>query len=165
MQEHLLSKRVLAFGRTGMSWQCLEDSVFGTWKKSALTDSTQMLPSPSNMAYRNMVLLVGEDGQNLAHPVMGGNYWIFERPLDEWVRLRDNYVLRNLTNSSDRFSAFSAIPKQFASYFGSPQDYIAGHWRAHLPVDLLWQRGSLVRDRQNTNFPTWSWGLGFDYIC
>lgn len=35
MQEHLLSKRILAFGSSGMSWQCLEDSAFGSWKKSA----------------------------------------------------------------------------------------------------------------------------------
>lgn len=101
MQEHLLSKRILAFGSSGMSWQCLEDSAFGSWKRSALNDSTQSLSSESYMACRKTVLRFEDDARNLAHRGIG--YVLNqETPNEEWLRLRDNYVSRGLSHPIDR---------------------------------------------------------------
>ncbi|KAF2971461.1 hypothetical protein GQX73_g2047 [Xylaria multiplex] len=153
LQEHLLSKRILSFNTTGLSWQCLRDSMFGAWKKSAYTDKTQVLSSPSNMICRNTVLVIDEKGHNVARR---SNPYKYETVREEWDELLNNFCLRSLTKQSDRLSAFSAIPKQFMYAFGPAEDYVAGHWKCHLPIDLLWQSRDFVQDRHGL-FPTWSW--------
>ncbi|TRX87706.1 hypothetical protein FHL15_011400 [Xylaria flabelliformis] len=153
LQEHLMSKRILSFNTTGLSWQCLCDSMFGAWKKSVYTDKSQVLSSPSNMVCRNMVLVLDDRGRNKGRR---SNPYQYETVREEWDGLVNNFCLRHLTKPSDRLPAFSAIPKQFTYAFGSAKDYVAGHWKCHLPTDLLWHNSSFVKDRDDP-FPTWSW--------
>ncbi|KAI0546595.1 heterokaryon incompatibility protein-domain-containing protein [Xylaria curta] len=135
LQEHLLPKRILSFHTTGMSWRCLCDSMFGSWKKSM---------------HDNCVQLVTRGKDSLSE-----DFYQYS-PRQEWEMVRFWYSQRSLTELSDRLLAFSAIPRQLQFTFGSTDDYIAGHWRAHLPTDLLWQNKLFVRDRFSP-FPTWSW--------
>lgn len=100
LQEHLLSKRILAFGKTGLAWQCLRDSAYGAMKKSAYTDKTQILSSPSNMTCRNVVVVVDEKGRNVAHR---GNPFKYETAREEWDGLLNNFCLRRLTKEGDRY--------------------------------------------------------------
>lgn len=53
------------------------------------------------MACRKTVLKFEDDARNLAHRDIG-YIWNQERPIQEWVRLRDNYVSRGLSYPTDR---------------------------------------------------------------
>lgn len=109
MQEHLLSKRILAFGKTGLSWHCLCCSVFGTRERSVFTDKTEMLSSKSSMACRNVILT---EGNYRATPSQGakeqdvGSIHLgrFQQQYSrqEWCELRDNFSIRALTKVEDR---------------------------------------------------------------
>ncbi|KAI6086311.1 heterokaryon incompatibility protein-domain-containing protein [Hypoxylon rubiginosum] len=154
MQEHLLSTRILAFGANGMRWQCLENSRFGSHNQSSLTDDCELLSRASFMTCRTL-----EPGRPESDPEP--DEWALPSfgPTGagaEWDTLRTKYLDRQLTVQSDVLPAFAAVPRQFIGVFGDESDYIAGHWRMHLPIDLLWDGSNYTRARDGT-FPTWSW--------
>ncbi|KAI1768469.1 heterokaryon incompatibility protein-domain-containing protein [Hypoxylon sp. FL1150] len=157
MQEHLLSTRILTFGSTGMRWQCLENSRFGSHHQSILTDDCELLSSASFMTCRTL-----EPGRPEPEPEPEQGGWPVMPSFGptgagaEWDNLRTQYLNRKLTVQTDALPAFAAVPRQFVGVFGDELDYIAGHWRMHLPIDLLWNGSNYIRARDGT-FPTWSW--------
>jgi len=73
-------------------------------------------------------------------------------------------MLRELTFPSDRLPALTGL----ANAFGADRrlgSYIAGHWKSHLPLSLLWtferekdrQIIDLDDDKVIKQYPTWSW--------
>jgi hypothetical protein len=52
MQEHLLSKRILAFGASGMRWACLKSSKFGFRDHSTLQNEAEFLANESSIPIR-----------------------------------------------------------------------------------------------------------------
>ncbi|KAB8272949.1 hypothetical protein BDV30DRAFT_211263 [Aspergillus minisclerotigenes] len=160
MQEHLLSKRILAFGTTGVRWQCLYDMEYGSARWSKYTDVSEILSVSSNMNCRSCVS--SRPNYEVKAPALLSveRIWRYHRdslePQYEWNQLRASYIARALSKAEDRLVAFSAIPRQFVSTLGSEQNYIAGHWQSQLPKDLLWD-GTNLRSYRRGTFPSWSW--------
>lgn len=159
MQEHLLSKRILAFGSTGMRWSCLGGEWFGSHSHSVFTNDAERLDSNSWMACRlktpTMTPPWGEEPVDEEFLRILSMEWKFMQALgseaghavsaeEEWDRLRCAFSLRNITKAEDKLPAFSAVAKQFFVRFGNEGNgslhpsYVAGHWMSQLPADLLW---------------------------
>ncbi|OAL56489.1 HET-domain-containing protein [Pyrenochaeta sp. DS3sAY3a] len=73
-----------------------------------------------------------------------------------WETLVEDFTARNITHDSDRLPAISAI----AATRQEPKDvYLAGLWRKHLDVHLLWYKvGSKSGSHYSSYYaPSWSW--------
>src|SRR5437667_12858127 len=125
MQEHLLSTRILAFGTTGIRWQCLENASFGSSRKSVFTDDAELLSTVSHMQCRTTGWheTVGDAGEEDERSSVDNSKAPYE-----WDTQRIKYSMRSLGMVSDRLPAFSAIPRQFVGILGAEKDYPAGHW-------------------------------------
>ena len=77
--------------------------------------------------------------------------------LQEWRRLVYSFNGRNISQEQDRLPAISAIVAKFDLLF--PGRYLAGHWEAFLPFDLLWSTKDdyCKQKSQSAPFPSWSW--------
>lgn len=159
MQEHLVSTRILAFGTTGVRWQCMDDMEYGPAKWSQFTNLSEVLSVSSHMNCRQRPSIDPQIGQvSSSRPSEEAAWKFYPRESSvgaEWNQLRGDYQCRRLTDQGDSLLAFSSISRQFVRLLGSEQDYIAGHWRSQLPGDLLWH-GDETRARP-APFPSWSW--------
>jgi hypothetical protein len=57
---------------------------------------------------------------------------------DQWYRLMEDYMSRQLTKATDKSPALSGLAQSFQTKLPSSQ-YLAGLWSGHLPQALLWQ--------------------------
>jgi hypothetical protein len=74
-----------------------------------------------------------------------------------WYRIVREYSKTSLTFTSDKLPALSGIAKFFQR---TPRNtYLAGIWKAHLPVGLAWYRSQETRLPRPEKYraPTWSW--------
>jgi hypothetical protein len=78
------------------------------------------------------------------------------KPVWDWYDLIENYTTRNLTNAEDKLPAISGFASVMETRTGDK--YVAGLWKSHLSIGLLWHRKNdwltrLARYRA----PSWSW--------
>lgn len=110
MQEHLLSKRILAFGTTGVRWQCLYDMEYGSARWSKYTDVSEILSVSSNMNCRSCVS--SRPNYEVKAPALPSveRIWRNHRdslePQYEWNQLRASYIARALSKAEDRLITF-----------------------------------------------------------
>lgn len=78
--------------------------------------------------------------------------------LEQWRMVCELYSKRSLSQSRDKLPAMSAIVDTYAGLL--EDDYLAGLWRRHLALDLLWFRDDsepcFERPSQYRS-PSWSW--------
>jgi hypothetical protein len=152
LQERLLSKRVLYFGKH-MAWECREgiaDEV-GDTRYSDLEKSVVAAPaSPYTMRdiqkevhWRARRELVSRDGK----------FRIFKY----WSRIINDFMKRDLTNPNDKLPALSGLAKDVMHRTGDC--YFAGLWLSCLPESLLWHRGpeGYLQPAPHYRAPSWSW--------
>ncbi|KAJ9610196.1 hypothetical protein H2200_004973 [Cladophialophora chaetospira] len=137
MQEHILSPRVIKFGNRGMHWTCR------TWQEFEAT--------------RTPVCDVISLGEAFS-PIPALTDIVENEPctLENWMKLIEPYSSRRLTDAADALPALSGI----AQFWGraSNDEYLAGHWRSHLPIGLLWFASSILSRRPIVGHgPSWSW--------
>jgi hypothetical protein len=71
-----------------------------------------------------------------------------------WNRIVNSYMGKDISFEEDRFPALAGLAAQMQAA-GAGQ-YLAGLWREHLPLDLLWV-GYGRRRAEPYKAPTWSW--------
>ena len=152
LQEELLSRRILRFGKRQMYWDCLtlaasESDPEEGWK-SQMTDTRRILHSSP---------IVERAGQH-RNP-----YY------DKWYELVNKVSERNITFNRDILPAISAIAESIHRLMDPGDKYLAGLWEKDLVVGLLWvvPRGECLRpkvpegqpnyDRRDFFAPSWSW--------
>jgi hypothetical protein len=132
MQENLLSRRILHFGPTEMSWQCLEEEMCECTVEPTVASRDELRARTNSM----------HDGTEVA-----------------WAKLVEELTSRNLTCHHDRLPAIGGLAKLMAeggargretSPFSkgpdslcetsplSAGDYLAGIWRRQLGSLLAW---------------------------
>ena len=149
LQERFLSRRILHFGRSHMSWECRTELSCETWPN--IIPFHVYLRSSFGLKY---------DHRQISHPLRQDTVI---RGL--WRNIVSTYSRMALTRLSDRCVAFAGIAEEVQA---ATQDvYVAGLWWGNLLEDLLWtvdvgfgeQRypnDSLVRP-QSYIAPSWSW--------
>jgi hypothetical protein len=71
-----------------------------------------------------------------------------------WQEMLNEYTRCDLSfPEKDIFIAVAGIAEKFGQYYD--HQYIAGHFRQHLPFDLLWQNKGERSDQYRA--PSWSW--------
>jgi hypothetical protein len=157
LQEERLSPRMLYFCGQRTYWSCSVRQYAETqsWAK-ALTESIAKPPlesketiEPSNIQQFLALRHVGD--KQALH--------------DAWQELIQDYCLRNITLSSDRFRAISGLAAQYLSVFVTKdntiwsQQYLAGLWRKSFAEDLTWSVDAAVDPSKALTHtaPSWSW--------
>ncbi|OTA60734.1 hypothetical protein K449DRAFT_383464 [Hypoxylon sp. EC38] len=133
-QERLLARRYLSFRSLELTWYC----------QAAMhceCDSAEVADDHRKFRERSLEFLFSHNSQQELH-----------------VRWRQDivafYTQRNLTRSSDKLIALSAVASAFQVRLGSK--YLVGLWERELIFDLLWTASSPGR-REPYEVPTWSW--------
>jgi hypothetical protein len=149
-QERVLSKRILHFGRIGLSWECnsLSASEFcqdGFPPGNFYMEEGQ--PSKPSCDIQE------HDYQNNS----GQSFEIWSR----WIKFVEDYSEKKFTFKSDRLIAISAIAKEVQ--FQLKYMYFAGLWKETMPLELCWtvdwEKASEEDNSKETEYraPSWSW--------
>jgi hypothetical protein len=129
-QERLLSPRTILYGHRTNMWECVEtfcDELTGTIQTR---DSQKALLSKRRSSISEHIV---------GSPIQAADSWERPQSFDCWLRLVDDYRMRELTHPSDRIMAFSGVAQSYQAVFGFT--YLAGIWKEHLPFALLWSVG------------------------
>ncbi|KAF2870589.1 hypothetical protein BDV95DRAFT_63951 [Massariosphaeria phaeospora] len=150
LQEQLLSRRILYYGRGELYWDCItmsasESSPIST---SLLTDANPEETWALKLIRRTLAGTTGVDTLQKRIP-------------DAWIQVVINYSARKLTKRRDKLIAMDGILDQIGTAL---QDgHIAGIWRAGLSRQLLWWTEISTSYPQDDGgnpriiAPSWSW--------
>lgn len=166
-QEDLLARRTLYFGTDGVFWECLEqkrdeahdvaDTVNGrTGCVWCHRDATGTLKHQ----FHRMEAVVGDIGREVG--IQGAYFADFHR---WWWALLEEYSQLDLTQPGDKLVAVNGLVKAVVTASEGRLSNVAGHWREHLPFDLLWatgdgsamERGDTCTRSPESRAPSWSW--------
>ena len=155
LQERLLARRVLHFGREQLLWECAEQ------------DAAEMFPRGlpaiiANTTYTKFKSLdPATDGFRIR--AMGNKnadkrFWAHEL----WSRICEAYTSSRLTKPQDKLIAIAGLVKYMSAII--KDEYVAGMWARFLASDLLWHVANSLNLEdvpasrpQVYRAPTWSW--------
>lgn len=168
MQERLLSRVVLHFGRDQMYWECCTNTA--EENRGSSIHNQERLNKPSKVSYlsRNRRTPAFTETRKAFH-VSG--------PENCWRTAVEEYSHRNLTFRRDKLVAIAGTANLIRPAAGSKGgcSYIAGHFMGgdyHFVSSLFWSArtklvgarktppgitGLDVLTRPDDNFPSWSW--------
>ena len=174
LQEESLSRRVLQFGKDGISWKCF-----------SISRASETVPDGQQVqAYQHNLM----QGRTLmrAHLRLadhGMMYLHTRNPYyDLWYRCVDTFSGRNMMYKKDVLPALSGLAQTFQPFMEAGDQYVAGLWKSDITLGLLWVADTIGWARRivpawKGNFlvegfsgPSWSWinrcdkriGLFFD---
>ncbi|KAF3761473.1 HET-domain-containing protein, partial [Cryphonectria parasitica EP155] len=146
-QERLLSPRTIHFGEQQVFWECRG------------LDAAESFPAgwPRDPSYQFKDRLPNE--LDAARQHRGPEWEVFW--YSRWGHVVYEYSRTDLTVPSDKLVALGGVANTFAAANGD--QYVAGMWRRHLAVEILWLAS---RDRSGAQVavrppqyraPSWSW--------
>ena len=134
-QERLLSPRILHFGATQMSWECMESASCETFPEG-VPKNIRRLPS----------VIIKRDFFDHTR----------EFSIYMWNVLVTYYTNCAMTVPSDIYMAFAGVVEEIHSF--TADEYFAGFWREALERQLLWERESPATWKPTGyRAPSWSW--------
>lgn len=143
IQERIMSRRILHFGRRQLFWECHGLNACETYADG--------IP---NFLFPTM------EGAFAMKPEYQALDRTSETPLRRrqfWYRILSAYTSCHLTREEDKLVAISGVAKSFQASFGG-WEYVAGLWREHLISDMCWSiPNGLGRRPKLYRAPSWSW--------
>jgi hypothetical protein len=154
-------------------WECVEgfcDEIVGTW----MVRTTRCYDQTIRLSQK--ALLHTRSESDPTEVVEIATQVAIERECFEdfpiWERLIEEYRRRDLTRPNDRVIALSGVAQAFQAKHNLT--YLAGMWKEHLPMSLLWhvlpmlKAGEEVlslplRESPLDFVPTWSWFASSTY--
>lgn len=79
------------------------------------------------------------------------------RLTSDWTYLVTQYSFKDLTVSTDKLIAISALAWYWQAAKGVKVQYLAGLWRDNLVTQLMWRANRLATLQDTWRAPTWSW--------
>lgn len=131
LQETLLSRRLLVYGRRQVYFTCLSDAME---KEDVSTIGINRFRKP--LAFN------AEERK--------------EANVGSWDNVVADYSARKMSVPGDKLTALASVSQRF----GPSRDYLAGIWRQDLPSSLLWRpaRGQYgCTQPAEWRAPSWSW--------
>ncbi|MBE3043964.1 HET domain-containing protein, partial [Candidatus Bathyarchaeota archaeon] len=157
LQEQLLSKRILYFGRDMLHWECLA----GYRLEANPSGDEDLLGTSRELEDR----LATKRAMNKAwDEMLTPSRWTFEL----WKGQLEEFTRKEITYSCDRLSAFASISQTLAS--GAGQQSLGGIWNGDRLLDSLCWRVMEPRPGTGTpNMPSWTWAsvdgaISFDAV-
>jgi hypothetical protein len=150
LQERLMSKRVLHFGRQELFWECCEEVKCQCSLVNHAAESKSNLSALALQARKithNLFLLSAETDLASAEVRSSALVQRFRNPYSsdefqngiiprKWRDLVTEYSGKHISIDSDRLAGISILAKQMQGYRRSK--YLAGLWENSLWMDLLW---------------------------
>ena len=139
LQEEALSGRILRYNRTHMTWHCSEWSEMRENGRQIYRIGTwHRLPS----------MLASAESKRIPHI---------------WHSIVADYTKRHMTFGRDKLPALAGVAMEFQRH--TSDQYLAGIWKTHLPLALLWRSESYWAPRgypeqkrpAEYRAPSWSW--------
>lgn len=150
LQERLLSRRVLHFGKTQLLWECRELEAAesfpgGLWSNVPPEPSFKCLDPELSSRIK----------QSRNRDNRDRKFWAY----DLWSGIANSYSKCQLTKQEDKLVAITGLAKHFKSL--TQDSYVAGMWRRFLASELTWFCGPTCETRlhqpEKYTAPTWSW--------
>ncbi|OAL45520.1 HET-domain-containing protein [Pyrenochaeta sp. DS3sAY3a] len=137
LQEHLLARRVLRFTDYQLHWSCGVISVHENDTVGSLPSSHVRLLDRAYKMYKGIRAK--------------------DRNCRNWMDIVEQYACRQLSDELDKLPAISGIAQAWAQT--SNDNYLAGLWKSHLPLGLLWSCAQPFKQGkfQTYRAPSWSW--------
>lgn len=164
-QEDLLARRTLYFGVDGIYWECLESKLDEAHNAGDGWGTCAWCPRDASLTlkyhfHRLETLFRGRTSTGTKES--GYNFEEFHL---RWWGVLEEYTKLDLTQAEDKLVAVHGLIKALETSSGTKLTSVAGHWRQHLPFDLLWATGGgSSMSRPNTcmrsaeyRAPSWSW--------
>jgi hypothetical protein len=143
LQEHLLSRRILFYGKQQLYWICCSERL--------LKDSGSVYDHAIARFAPLRSLLLTERPSEEQNNVGNGDSHVRAA----WKNLVEQYSGRAQSVSVDRLHALLGVLPRFQAHMR--QQYVAGYWPPWLYDDLLWRRVGDALDRPSRRYPSWSW--------
>ncbi|KAF5711548.1 het-domain-containing protein [Fusarium mundagurra] len=146
LQEGLLSRRLLSFGRQQITWECR--SGYKTENGALLQEQEHFLGLPRPIRkpqrYDPIPMPIPELLRHRSEAVL------------TWEFIVNAFTERTLSFSTDKLPALSGIAQHVQKT--RPDDtYLIGMWKADLPWCLLWGVGAQAQRPPVYRAPSWSW--------
>lgn len=148
LQERILSPRVLHFSVDQVFWECRQHDACETFPKVVpvcyrqsitripLTKLRDFIPSQPVEAYMSIPRL----------SLMEAEYW---------STVVQAYSRASLTRQTDKLVALSGVAREVRYLLKST--YLAGLWKCHFPICLLWRAKAGCHRPKEYLAPSWSW--------
>ena len=144
LQERLLSRRILHYGKEQMFWECLnhclleDGSHFDGWSTKRQHFDIMRTCDLTKLA------------ETEANRVRGAVY-------NDWRSTIKRYTARKLTQGTDKLPGLSGVATITQAFTGD--EYLAGLWRRDLPRALMWSAsfGDQLSRPAPYRAPSWSW--------
>ncbi len=144
LQERLLSRRILHYGKEQMFWEC--------HKLSLLEDGSQC--EGWSWKKRDFDVMRTCNLDQLSQVQVGQ---ITEAVYTDWRSTIKRYTARSLTRGTDKLPGLSGVANLIHAFTGD--QYLAGLWRKDLPWELMWSASFLAPLARPATYraPSWSW--------
>lgn len=156
LQEGLLSRRILYYGKRQIYWKCPHgfqsaDGMPSVGGGYIMPSETVTFPAISSALHLNSSTR-SDHGLPAMDKILEDYYWLVQA-----------YSARRLTFESDKLPAFSGIAELLHSTIGG--DYLAGIWSRDLARGLSWYKdGKECKHVKAYRSPSWSWAVTDDEI-
>lgn len=157
LQETILSRRLLIFGKESVGWKCEKmDRGLYRWKVwngyCASTGLTTIRFAPDGKIVRPSLSIYSANISSFSNPsrLAEKQPYIFRL----WRDVVRDYSTRLMTNEGDKLSAIAGM----VAYFQAVMNYVylAGPWTKHLLQELSWHAYNAKRPAK-ARAPSWSW--------
>jgi hypothetical protein len=166
MQEQCLSRRILQFETSEISWQCIAGSASESHPSLQNEELRKVAFTHLNRQAERMLTVLDDQEfvGNYNAPLhdlidMFSGHW-----LQTWWNVIEDYTRRDLTYTTDRAAAISGLINLISEARSVPAAY--GMWVPYLVSDLLWCASVPAEGRAAIKYPSWSWfsvGVGIKY--
>ncbi|ESA42070.1 TOL [Neurospora crassa OR74A] len=161
LQEQILPRRTLIFGRQELYWECSMSKASEffpgagsvTWALSGTIDMQSTSVPPALSGYLGNGVFTSSRMKLFQRERL-----LDAERLEAWASLVAEYSGRNLTKQSDKLVAISGLAEHLSNGWDGVT-YLAGLWSCNLRENLLWRCVDIEQSKgRNTGIaPSWSW--------
>ena len=156
LQEQCMSRRILEFGTTKISWKCISDAAS---EYSPHLRNREVHGGFSTHVRFNCqterILTVLDDQELIGKYNAPSRYLYSGHWIQTWWDVIENYTERDLTYATDRAAAINGLISSISKARGVSVAY--GMWTPYLLCDLLWRARVPAEGRVAIESPSWSW--------
>ena len=154
LQERLLARRILHFGRNQLFWECKVLRACEQWPAGRLLTDRQGW-DPSYAHRLAQMITVGDGSQTQPFHQKNDRMKRSSEMNFVWGCILHRYTACNLTMPGDKLVAISGIVKQLQQ--AQSDEYFAGLWKREFIHSLLWLYPHGGRRPVTYRAPSWSW--------
>lgn len=170
LQERLLARRILHFGKQQIMWQCKSKTLAEAFCDTDQPTEGQIPEDVENMLRKQFHTETKASSDSELDPstttnlsltrspiVRSENYNMQDNIYDQWYHVIGKYGTLSLTKQSDKLPAIAGIARQVQIATGDT--YLAGLWKSDIERGLQWsyQPLGILVNSPTPRAPSWSW--------